>query len=57
MVREIGLREPQSILVIVSEGEKTERKYFSNYRKIGCGLRIETPNTSRTDPVGLVNFQ
>jgi|GEM_PF-3756414 len=30
MVREIGSREPQSILVIVSEGEKTERKYFSN---------------------------
>jgi len=56
MVREIGLREPQSILVIVSEGEKTEKKYFSNYRKRGCGLKIETPNTSRTDPVGLVNF-
>ncbi len=56
MVREIGLREPQSILVIVSEGEKTERKYFSNYRKRGCGLKIETPNTSKTDPIGLVEF-
>jgi len=56
MVREVGLREPQSILVIVSEGEKTERKYFSNYRKRGCGLKIETPNTSKTDPIGLVEF-
>ena len=56
MARQVNLREPQSILVIVSEGEKTEKKYFSNYRKRGCGLKIETPNTSKTDPEGLVNY-
>ncbi|MFP3872069.1 MAG: RloB family protein [Candidatus Aenigmatarchaeota archaeon] len=56
MSRRVSLREPQSILVIVSEGEKTELKYFSNYRKRGCGLKIETPNTSKTDPLGLVKY-
>ncbi len=56
MSRRVNLREPKSILVIVSEGEKTEKNYFSNYRKRGCGLKIETPNTSKTDPIGLVAF-
>ncbi len=56
MTRLVDLREPRSVLVIVSEGEKTEKKYFGNYRKRGCGLMIETPNTSKTDPEGLVNY-
>jgi len=56
MARRVNLREPQSKLVIVSEGEKTELKYFKNYRKRGCGLEIKTPNTSRTDPLGLVKY-
>ncbi|MBS3790952.1 MAG: RloB domain-containing protein [Candidatus Thermoplasmatota archaeon] len=56
MSRRVNLREPRDILVIVSEGEKTEEKYFTNYRKRGCGLEIKTPNTSKTDPVGLVKY-
>ncbi len=56
MSRKVNLRETRDILVIVSEGEKTEEKYFRNYRKRGCGLEIKTPNTSRTDPIGLVKY-
>lgn len=56
MDRRVNTRETRDILVIVSEGEKTERKYFSNYRKRGCGLKIKTPNTSKTNPTGLVEF-
>ncbi len=56
MSRRINLREPRDILVIVSEGKKTEEKYFKNYRERGCGLEIKTPNTSKTDPVGLVKY-
>jgi len=44
------------LLVIVCEGEKTERNYFIRYKKRGCGLQIETPNTKYTDPVNLVKF-
>ena len=56
MVRRVNLRETRDKLFIISEGEKTEKKYFRNYRKRGCGLEIKTPNTSRTDPIGLVEF-
>lgn len=56
MSRRVDLKKSADILVIVSEGKKTERKYFGNYRKRGCGLKIKTPNTSRTDPIDLVNY-
>lgn len=56
MSRRVNLRKTRDILVIVSEGKKTERKYFGNYRKRGCGLEIKTPNTSRTDPMDLVKY-
>lgn len=54
--RRTGNRRPYQILVIVCEGEKTERKYFTNYREQRSGLKIETPNSRVTDPVNLVNF-
>jgi len=56
MSRRVNLRETRDKLFIISEGEKTERKYFGNFRKRGCGLEIKTPNTSKTDPIGLVKF-
>lgn len=56
MSRRVNLREITDKLFIISEGKKTERKYFGNYRKRGCGLEISTPNTSKTDPVGLVKY-
>ena len=54
--RRIGNRKPNQILVIVCEGQKTERKYFTGYKEQKSGLKIETPNSSVTDPVNLVKF-
>ncbi len=56
MARVYSLREPRKKLFIISEGKKTERTYFINYRKRGCGLEIKTPNTSKTDPLNLLEF-
>jgi hypothetical protein len=53
--RKVGGRGDYKILVIVCEGE-TEIQYFNRYRTRGCGLKIETPNTSVTDPINLVQF-
>jgi len=53
--RKVGGRGYYKVLVIVCERE-TEVKYFNRYRKRGCGLKIETPNTSVTDPINLVEF-
>ncbi|MGP8331246.1 MAG: RloB family protein [Methanosarcinaceae archaeon] len=54
--RKTRTRARHKLLVIVCEGEKTERNYFKQYRKRGCGLQIETPNTKYTDPANLVKF-
>lgn len=54
--RRIGNRRPYQILVIVCEGQKTERNYFNNYRGQKNGLRIKTPNSRVTDPINLVKF-
>jgi hypothetical protein len=54
--RKTGNRKPYQILVVVCEGEKTERIYFNNYKKRGCNLKIETPNCKVTDPINLVKF-
>jgi RloB-like protein len=49
-------RKPYQILVIVCEGGKTERKYFDEYKEQKSGLKIETPNSTVTDPINLVKF-
>jgi len=54
--RRIGRRRPYKILVIVCEGEATEPIYFNHYRTRGKNLKIETPKTKKTDPVGLAKF-
>ena len=54
--RNIGNRRLHKIFVIVCEGKETERQYFNRYKKWGCGLKIETPNTNATDPEKLVKF-
>ena len=54
--RKSGIRRPYKVLVIVCEGEKTERIYFNNYKIRGCNLKIETPNCRDTDPVNLVKY-
>ena len=54
--RRVGGRRPYKILVIVCEGAKTEQTYFKHYRDRGKNLKIETPNTKKTDPIGLVKF-
>jgi hypothetical protein len=41
-------------VLIVCEGEKTERIYFNNYRRRNAGIRVEIPNTSETDPINLL---
>lgn len=54
--RKTKTREQHKLLVIVCEGEKTERIYFNRYKKDRPGLSIELPNTSDTDPKNLVKF-
>lgn len=54
--RKTKTREQRKLLVIVCEGEKTERIYFNRYKKDRPGLSIELPNTSDTDPKNLVKF-
>ncbi len=54
--RKSGNRRPYKILVIVCGGQKTECKYFSNYKQRKSGLRIETLNCTENDPENLVNF-
>ncbi len=56
MSRRVSLREPNDILIIVCEGEKTEINYFENYRRRGCGLKIQTLNSSKNDPINLVKY-
>ena len=41
-------------LVIVCEGEKTEKIYFQNYKERKSGLKIHFPKSKYTDPKGLV---
>jgi hypothetical protein len=53
--RKVGTRRQRRILALVCEGT-TESKYFNNYRTPECDLRIHIPDTSMTDPVGLVQF-
>lgn len=54
--RKTKTREQRKLLVIVCEGEKTERIYFERYKKDRPGLSIECPNTNYTDPKNLVKF-
>ncbi len=54
--RKTKTREQRKLLVIVCEGEKTERIYFERYKKDRPGLSIEFPNTNYTDPKNLVKF-
>lgn len=54
--RKTNTREQRKLLVIVCEGEKTERIYFERYKKGRPNLSIELPNTSDTDPKNLVKF-
>lgn len=49
-------RQAGFTVLIVCEGEKTERTYLKNYRRRDTGVRIEIPNTSNTDPLNLVRF-
>lgn len=54
--RRIESREEYRVFVIVCEGRETEPIYFGRFRQRGRNLRIETPMTGKTDPVGLVKF-
>ncbi|AJQ30035.1 RloB family protein [Pelosinus fermentans] len=49
-------RQAGFTVLIVCEGEKTERTYLRNYRRRDTGVKIEIPNTSNTDPLNLVRF-
>lgn len=55
----IRKRHPRNrikLIIIACEGTKTEPTYFKKFKKRGSGLEIVIPNTSRTDPISLVNF-
>lgn len=54
--RKTNTREQRKLLVIVCEGEKTERIYFERYEEGRPNLSIKLPNTSDTDPKKLVKF-
>lgn len=54
--RKTKVRKQRKLLVIVCEGEKTERMYFERYKKGRPSLSIEMPNTNYTDPINLVKF-
>ncbi|MEL7632765.1 RloB family protein [Sporomusa sphaeroides] len=43
-------------VLIICEGEKTERIYFGNYKKRGTGIKVEIPNSSNTDPINLLRY-
>lgn len=53
-LRKSGNRKEYQILVIVCEGQKTERIYFNGYKERKSGLLIITPNSTVTDPENLV---
>lgn len=54
--RKSNNRKEYKILVIVCEGQKTERIYFNRYKERNSGLCIKTPNSRVTDPINLVNI-
>jgi hypothetical protein len=44
-------------MVIVCEGEETEKLYFEKFKERRDGIKIEFPNADKyTDPVNLVHF-
>ena len=54
--RRANVREQRRTLVIVCEGQKTERLYFEKYRERNSGLIIFIPNSTVTDPENLVRI-
>jgi len=54
--RKTGNRKEYATVLIVCEGQKTERIYFNRYKERKSGLRIETQNSNITDPANLVKF-
>jgi len=54
--RKRNTRKVGFTVLIVCEGEKTERIYFGNYKKRGTGIRVEIPNSSKTDPINLLRY-
>ena len=55
-LRKSGNRKEYKTLVIVCEGQKTERIYFNRYKERKSGLLIITPNSTVTDPENLVKI-
>lgn len=55
-LRRANVREQRRTLVIVCEGQKTERIYFEKYRERNSGLIIFIPNSTVTDPENLVGI-
>ena len=53
--RKSGNRKEYKILVVVCEGH-TECIYFNRYKERKSGLRIETLNSTATDPQNLMEF-
>lgn len=54
--RKRNTRPPLFTILIVCEGKRTERIYFTKYRNRDNGLQIEIPSNSTTDPKGLLDF-
>jgi len=54
--RRSNVREQRTTLVIVCEGQKTERIYFGEYKQRNSGLIIQIPNSTVTDPENLVKI-
>lgn len=51
----VGAHIPiRRVIVIVCEGEKTERIYFKQFRIRGSEVEVRVPSVGETDPVGLV---
>ncbi|WP_462272650.1 RloB family protein [Methanohalophilus sp.] len=54
--RKKGNRKTNSIMLLVCEGEKTERLYFENFREKGAYLTIKTMSSQDKDAKGVVEY-
>ncbi|MBN1330249.1 MAG: RloB domain-containing protein [Candidatus Heimdallarchaeota archaeon] len=54
--RKANIRKQIIKILLICEGQKTERIYFGRYRARNNGLEILTPKTNVTDPKNLVKF-
>jgi hypothetical protein len=49
-------RTPNRIVLIITNGEKTEPIYFKNFKKSDSSIKIEIRKESGTDPITLIKF-